>query len=103
LPITDAIRQELEKKGKFNITNDTAIARKLIKMAIGGDLDAIREVTDRAEGKARQRNEFSGPDGGAIPLTEITATREALERRLAELLTIGKTSKAQTKPRRTPR
>lgn len=89
LPITDAIRIELEKKGRFNVANDVLIARVLIKKAIAGDLDAIREIADRAEGKSRQRNEFSGPDGGPIPF-EMPSTREDLERRLAELLSKGK-------------
>lgn len=85
LPITDALREELAKRGKFNIPNDIAIARKLISMAIDGNLDAISEIADRAEGKAKQRSEVSGPDGGPIPF-DIPDTREALELRIAELL-----------------
>lgn len=88
LPITDAIREELEKRGKSNVRNDIAIARQLVKMAVAGDLDAIREIADRAEGKSRQRSEISGPEGGPIPF-ELPGTREELERRLAELLKQG--------------
>ena len=89
LPITEAIRQELEKKGRFNVANDVAIARKLIALALDGDLEAIREIADRAEGKSRQRNEVSGPEGGPIQF-EAPGTREELERRFAELLNKGK-------------
>ena len=54
-------------------------------MAREGNLEAIREIADRTEGKARQRIEQSGPDGGPLPF-EIPETREALERRIRELL-----------------
>jgi hypothetical protein len=57
LPITDVLRQELEELGEDGVANDVAIARKLIELARQGDLAAIREVTDRTEGKARQRIE----------------------------------------------
>lgn len=92
LPITDAIRQELEKRGRYNLTNDVGIARVLVQLALAGDMDAIREIADRSEGKSRQRSEISGPEGGPIPF-EMPGTREELERRLAELLTIGKGSR----------
>jgi len=64
---------------------DVLIARKLISMALEGNLDAIHELADRVEGKARQRIEQSGPDGGPIPY-DLPNTREALELRIAELL-----------------
>lgn len=92
LPITDAIRQELEKRGRYNLTNDVGIARVLVQLALAGDMDAIREIADRSEGKSRQRSEISGPEGGPIPF-EMPGTREELEIRLAELLTIGKGSR----------
>jgi hypothetical protein len=85
LHITDAIRLELEQPGPDGMTNDAAIARKLVEMARGGNLEAIREIADRTEGKARQRTELSGPEGAALPF-EIPETREALERRISELL-----------------
>lgn len=85
LPITDALREELAKRGNHNVRNDIAIARILVKMAIAGDAAAIREIADRVEGKARQRTEISGPDGAAIPF-DLPDTREGLERRIAELL-----------------
>ncbi len=85
LHITDALRAELDMEGPDGVANDAAIARKLVEMARDGNLEAIREIADRTEGKARQRIEQSGPDGGPLPF-EIPETREALERRIHELL-----------------
>lgn len=57
LPITDAIRAELEQLGEDGISNDVAIARVLVRLAKSGNMDAIREISDRTEGKVRQRIE----------------------------------------------
>ena len=46
------------------------------------------EVIDRVEGKAKQRNELSGPEGGAIAI-EVPSTREELIRRIHELMAKG--------------
>ena len=85
LPLSDAIREELERCGKSGVTNDRAIAQQLIEMALDGNLEAMREIADRTEGKPRQRIEASGPDGGPVAF-ELPKTREEIERRIAELL-----------------
>jgi hypothetical protein len=87
IPLSDVIREELEKKNNGKAVNNVAIARKLIQMALAGNLDAIREIADRVEGKPRQRSEITGADGA--PLFEAPGTREELERRLAVLLNKG--------------
>jgi len=38
---------------------------------------AAREILDRVEGKARQRSEISGPDGGEIPVSGAAIPAEA--------------------------
>jgi len=83
--LTDALREELEDKGSDGVANDVAIARKLVKMARAGNMDAIKEIGDRTEGKPRQRIEASGPEGGPLPF-DIPDNRTDLERRIAELL-----------------
>lgn len=90
LPLTDVIRQKLEasRKGQ-KVSNAEAIADKLIEMALGGNLEAMKELADRAEGKPKQRTEFSGPDGGSIPL-DMPVSRNEIERRIAELTTKAK-------------
>lgn len=71
LHITDAIRAELERKGPDGVPNDEAIARALVEMARAGNMDAIREIADRTEGKARQRIESAIEAGGGMPVSLI--------------------------------
>ena len=42
------------------------IAEKLFAMAIKGDVAAIKELGDRLDGKALQRNEVTGEEGGPL-------------------------------------
>lgn len=47
------------------------IAERLVEAALDGDIQAIKEVADRLDGKPKQQSEISGPDGGAIPIGEV--------------------------------
>jgi hypothetical protein len=91
LPVTDALRllldeEELPKRAHPKMSVAERLALKLIRQAMKArDLDALVELMDRVEGKARQRIEASGPGGGPIPF-ELPGTREEIERRIAELL-----------------
>jgi hypothetical protein len=51
-PFTDALRMEI--RAGNDPRHLRAIARKLIEMAEGGDLQAIKEVCDRLDGKCAQ-------------------------------------------------
>lgn len=42
------------------------LADKLIEMALEGDIQAMREVGDRIEGKAVQVTQLTGEDGGPV-------------------------------------
>lgn len=46
------------------------IADKLVDMARGGDINAMREIGDRLDGKAVQSTEISGPDGGPVEVAQ---------------------------------
>jgi acetyl-CoA acetyltransferase len=54
--LTDALREQITEhlQGAPERTIAEAIARKLIKLALDGDIAAIREVFDRTEGKPKQ-------------------------------------------------
>lgn len=52
------------------------VARALLTAAQAGDMQAIKELGDRLDGKAVQAIEASGPDGGPIPVE--TSTRPQL-------------------------
>ena len=51
-PFADALRMEI--RAGNDPRHLRAIARKLIEMAEGGDLQAIKEVADRLDGKCAQ-------------------------------------------------
>lgn len=46
------------------------IADKLVALATEGDMQAIKEIGDRLDGKPAQSMEIGGPDGG--PLETVT-------------------------------
>lgn len=55
------------------------IADKLVEKAIEGDMQAIKEIADRTDGKAFQQVEISGdPDNplGIITRIELTAPKQ---------------------------
>jgi hypothetical protein len=63
------------------------VAQTLLEKAIKGDLRAITEVIDRAEGKPRQRIEQTEPERNPFPYDfDLPDTREGLERRIEEIL-----------------
>lgn len=86
-PLTDACRELLSKPAPDDASGRSyaeAIAEQLGKQALAGDVHAAREIADRAEGKARQAMEVSGPEGESLDLWEMTD--EQLEARVAELV-----------------
>lgn len=104
LPITDVLLALLDSSCKADVKARSfgeLIGLALVKKAVKGDVRAITEIIDRAEGKPRQRIEQSGPDGGPIPY-DIPDTREEVERQLAELIgaPIGSDTTQSGKPAR---
>jgi len=99
LPVTDVLLALLDSSCKADVearSFSELICLALMKKAVKGDKKAITEIIDRAEGKPRQRIEQSGPDGGPIPF-DVPDTREALERRIAELLGSQPTTRRRKK------
>jgi hypothetical protein len=47
------------------------LASKLVDAAHSGDMQALKEVGDRLDGKPKQQTELSGPDGAAIPMRTV--------------------------------
>jgi hypothetical protein len=83
-PLTDAYRRLLEtpypgdERGRSYAQR---IAEVLCYEAGGGDLGAIREITDRTEGKARQNREMN-----PIDLSRLTSEQQL---QLARLLALA--------------
>ena len=90
LPITETLREVLDQPvpgDKDARTWRQALVHKLLLEAVKSPkaLDYIREIVDRVEGRAVQRQEWSGANGGPIQF-ETPASREETERRIAELM-----------------
>ena len=64
-PFRDALRMELAAAGEDHKVL-RGIAARLIAMAESGDMQAIKEIGDRIDGKPAQSTELSGPEGGAV-------------------------------------
>lgn len=69
-PFRDALRLELAAISKDDQRGLRAIARKLIAMAETGDMQAIKELADRTDGKVPQG--IVGGDEGDNPVRLIT-------------------------------
>lgn len=58
--------RHLGKKGASGVRHVDAIALALIEMAEGGNLEAIREILDRVDGKVPQQQQVTGDGGGPV-------------------------------------
>ena len=52
------------------------IATKLVELAVNGDMQAIKEIGDRVDGRPAQAMELTGKDGGPVEIE--TNAREQL-------------------------
>jgi len=67
--MTDELRCLLQRKWQpRDTTTRELIAQQLICLALTADLDAIKYIFDRVDGKPAQSLEHSGPGGGPITL-----------------------------------
>jgi len=74
-PLADACRELLDRPVASDRTGRTyaeAIAEKLAKKALAGNIPAAREIADRAEGKARQAMEVSRPASDDLDVENMT-------------------------------
>lgn len=96
-PLTDAYAALLDKpipsdmarqlKLDESTTYAQVIAMSLVREAVKGKVNAAAEVADRVEGKIAQP--ISGPDGGAIPIANLTPS-DFSDEQLAALITGSK-------------
>jgi hypothetical protein len=67
-----AINRALEKRGggdKIKALDD--LAEKLLAQCDLAELQALKELGDRLDGKPTQATEISGPDGADIPMRTV--------------------------------
>jgi hypothetical protein len=75
--LTDILRKELNKRTIYDedqktyIARKTAIIRKMIDLAIEGDLAAQKYIFDRVDGKPMESMELTGQNGGPLAFVEL--------------------------------
>jgi len=67
--MTPALRAILGKQAPdMDMTNRVAIAKKLVQLAIAGDVQAIKLIYERVDGKVPDPIEMSGPSGAPLEI-----------------------------------
>ena len=61
--IEEALEEVEQQSGK---SFKHLVAKRLAHMAVGGDIQAIKEINDRVDGKPKQNLQLSGVDGEPI-------------------------------------
>ncbi|GHU98482.1 hypothetical protein FACS189483_06550 [Spirochaetia bacterium] len=69
--LTGILRKELNKKGADKVAKKTRIVGKLIELADGGDLAAVKYVFDRIDGRTRETMEITTSGELDTRLTKI--------------------------------
>jgi hypothetical protein len=70
---TDALRiAVMESAGDGDRRKLRAMADKIVELALDGDIQAIKEIGDRLEGKPAQRTEIVGDDGGPVEFEDVS-------------------------------
>lgn len=65
--LTDILRASLAEPNAQGVTRSRALSDTLTRLADSGDLDAIRYIYDRVDGKPVETQQIGGMNGG--PLT----------------------------------
>lgn len=63
---TAAIERALEKRGVSKVEALDSLAEKLLMKADDGDMQALKELGDRLEGKPKQQIDLGNADGEAF-------------------------------------
>jgi hypothetical protein len=64
--LSDLLETALAEKGADGLPKRKALMQVLVNMGLSGDLDAIKVLLDRVDGKVIDRQEITGRDGQPI-------------------------------------
>lgn len=86
-PWADALRIALNRPDEANPDrkNLMAIAEACVNAAKAGDMQAVKEIGDRMDGKATTRLEHTGANGGPIQTEQVNSDADAFRSRIAGL------------------
>jgi hypothetical protein len=87
IPFANFLRRELMKTDRRNKAHMEAIAEKVVALAMKGDMDAVRWIADRTDGKVSQQiNVASEQTVHVVPwLPYVQSAAEAQEAQLEAL------------------
>jgi hypothetical protein len=74
--LTGILRKELNRKGPDKVAKKTRIVGKLLELADGGDLAAVKYVFDRIDGRPRESMELTTSGELDAKLKTILGGRE---------------------------
>ena len=64
--LSDNLRSLLAQKTADGRTNGDLIVSKLVEKAQAGEIDALKVILDRVDGKVPERKEVTGSEGGPL-------------------------------------
>lgn len=71
----EAVDEELTTKdGKMTAQAKQFIVKKLVRMAVDGDMTAVKEIINRMDGMPKQSTEIGGLDGGPLTIEIVDTT-----------------------------
>lgn len=71
----EAVDEELTTKdGKMTAQAKQFIVKKLVRMAVDGDMVAVKEIINRMDGMPKQSTEIGGLDGGPLTIEIVDTT-----------------------------
>jgi len=68
-PWADALKRALARSGGSVESGLNAIADQVVESANNGEWQAIKEISDRVDGKAAQQLAVTGEEGGPVSVT----------------------------------
>jgi hypothetical protein len=83
--LSEVYAELLEHENEDGEDMATVIARKVLDDALDGDLNAIKEITDRVEGKPRQTNVLSGDPDNPLRIQQAHDLTKLSDEELADL------------------
>jgi hypothetical protein len=70
--ITDLIRKELNHKGADGIPKKKTVVKKLIDLALSGDVPALKYLVDRVDGKPVETVDMSAEVNADMGITQMS-------------------------------
>lgn len=75
--ISDVLRQMLEQKDAKGVTRKKRIAAKLLDLAEKGNVELLKYLCDRLEGRPAQALELTGDEKRPLQITYVNGNKEA--------------------------